>query len=84
MDRTLGRAVSSAPSTTMAFVCHGAAGAETCSRCAQIDFGIVEENAGDNKLHMRRVSKGMTIHVPQGERRMPVAWTVLCATQWLH
>ena len=36
---------------------------------AQLDFGIVEENAGENKLHVRRVSQGMTIHVPQGEIR---------------
>ena len=35
----------------------------------QIDFGIVEENAAENKLHLRRVSQGMTIHVPQGESR---------------
>ena len=31
----------------------------------QIDFGMVEENAGDNKLHVRRVFKGETIHIPQ-------------------
>ena len=46
------------------------------SRCvAQIDFGIVEENAGENKLHLRRVSQGMTIHVPQGEPQHPSPMT---------
>ena len=44
-------------------------GAEAPRCRAQIDFGIVEENAGENKLHMRRVFKGETIHVPQGELR---------------
>jgi len=33
----------------------------------QIEFGMVEENAGEKKLIMQKVSKGMTIHIPAGE-----------------
>ena len=44
--------------------------AQSVWRPLQITFGIVEENAGENVLHMRVVSKGMTIHVPQGERSL--------------
>ena len=35
----------------------------------QIDFGMVEENAGNNALHLRRISKGETIHIPQGAQK---------------
>ena len=61
----------------MAIVLRAASAANKVVRPAQLDFGIVEENAGDNKLHMRRVSKGMTIHVPQGEPP-PVSHALTC------
>jgi quercetin dioxygenase-like cupin family protein len=31
----------------------------------EVDFGMVEENAGDNALHLRRIKAGETIHIPQ-------------------
>jgi hypothetical protein len=41
---------------------------------AQIDFGMVEENAGNNALHLRRIYKGETIHIPQGVHTSTIAF----------
>ena len=40
-------------------------------RHLQVYFGMVEDNGGNNSLHMQRISMGMTIHIPQGMHRGP-------------